>query len=77
MGQEPADGRRPLFISAEQCEVGGIEGGNVGMRLRTPEVDNLLPSLDLVIRLAPGEARALAEMLVRWSHLAENEAPKH
>jgi len=64
----PAD-RRPLFVSGNELEVGGIEGGNVGVRIATPEVEALLPALDLVLRLSPAEARTLAAALLKWSSL--------
>jgi hypothetical protein len=63
--------RRPLFVSGDECEVGGIEGGNVGLRLSTPEIDALLPALELVIRLSPTEARGVAAALLRWSNIVE------
>jgi hypothetical protein len=64
--------RRPLFVSGDECEVGGIEGGNVGLRLSTAEIDALLPALELVIRLSPTEARKVAAALIRWSDVMEN-----
>lgn len=77
MSDEPRD-RRPLFVSGDQYEIGGIDGGNVGLRLATPEIAALLPALDLVIRMSPAEARVLAQALLRWSDMVEGALPsKH
>jgi hypothetical protein len=62
---------RPIFVSGDQCEVGGIEGGDVGLRVSTSEIQALLPALDLVIRLSPDEASDVAAALIRWSGIVE------
>lgn len=68
--------RRVLFIGADEYELGVIQGGNVGLRLRTSEVEALLPALELILRLAPSEARQMADGLRRWADVAEAETPQ-
>jgi hypothetical protein len=60
-----SEGRdRPLFVSPSEIETGRVEGSPlVYFRLAIEEAVGLLPPLQLVCRLEPSEALALAARL--------------
>ena len=60
-----------LIVTPKEYELGMIDGGSVGVRIRTDEIEALLPALDLVLRFQPSEARVLADGLRRWADKAE------
>lgn len=52
-----------LVIGPESYTVGARVGGQVGLRIRTRQIEALLPALDLVCRIQPDQARILASEL--------------
>ena len=60
-----------INVTPDEFQVGIMEGGSVGLRFSTAEVQALLPALELRLRLAPNDARNLAGLLQKKADEAE------
>ncbi len=72
----PEDKKHPLIITPTGFLVSS-GAGHVLLETRTEEVEALLPSLRLLLRASPDEARSLAATLLRKADEAEGGQPRH
>ncbi len=64
-----------VALSPREMEIGRLGTGQVGVIVDTPAIDALLPAGRLILRMTPGEARALAKALITYADAADRARP--